>query len=236
VWTARAVADPHLLGDADARRKLESLRDRSVNFQPDFEGDDWNVDEYRQLLPSEQAGDPAPGGSWEIAQQLMREYEFADPSRVRAVYRPDAPLEGRDMLLQIRFLGLRFDVGVRVGGVHDETREVSGRAVRVWGWAYRTLEGHLEMGKMEYEVWKWRDSGEVEFRIRRVSRPAPIPNRLVRLGFRIFGRHEQLRFAHRACARMLQLTEAELGHRREADAAPRVTEDLAARRQSEGLT
>jgi len=232
--TGRLVADEPALGDVEARRKLESLRDRTVNFQASFPGAGWRNDEYCQRLPAESAGDPVPGGSWEIAQRLMRGYDFADPSRVRAVYRVEAPFEGRNMLLEIRFLGLRFAAGVRIGGVRDETREIGGRAVRVWGWAYRTLQGHLEMGQMDYEVWKWRDSGEVEFRIFRVSRAAPIPNPLVRLGFRIFGRREQIRFAQQACARMLQLTEAELGQRREEDGVPRTMDELATRIQSEG--
>ena len=58
------------------------------------------------------------------------------------------------------------------------------------------------MGQMDYQVWKWLDDGSVEFRIHVVSRPARIPNPVVRLGFRIFGRREQVRFAKRACERM----------------------------------
>ena len=34
--------------------------------------------------------------------------EFADPRIVRAVYRRDDPLEGRDMLLEVRFWGLQI--------------------------------------------------------------------------------------------------------------------------------
>jgi uncharacterized protein (UPF0548 family) len=113
----------------------------------------------------------------ERARDLMLDYEFADPSIVRAVYAPDSPLEGRDMLLEVRFLGLRFRVGVRVAGVVDETSEADGRTARVWGWSYRTLQGHLEMGQMDYEVWKWLDSGDVQFRIHVVSRPARISGR-----------------------------------------------------------
>ncbi|HEV3377985.1 MAG TPA: DUF1990 family protein [Thermoleophilaceae bacterium] len=167
----------------------------------------WNVDDYRQPLPSEPPGAPVPGGTWERARELMRDYEFADPSIVRAVFAPDSPLEGRDMLLEARFLGLRFRFGVRVSGVVDETREQDGRDLRVWGWSYRTLQGHLEMGQMDYAVCKWLDSGEVEFRIHVVSRPARIPNPVVRLGFRIFGRGQQVRFARRACERMACLLE-----------------------------
>jgi uncharacterized protein (UPF0548 family) len=132
----------------------------------------------------------------------MRDYEFADPNIVRAVYRRDSPLAGRDMLLEVRFWGLRFRFGVRVGGVIDETRDVDGRQVRVWGWNYATLQGHLEMGQMDYEVWKWLDTGAVEFRIHVVSRASRIGNPLIRLGFRLFGRREQVRFAKRTCERM----------------------------------
>jgi uncharacterized protein (UPF0548 family) len=151
------------------------------------------------------------GGSFEIAQELMRNYEFADPSIVRAVYHSDQPLEGRDMLLEVRWHGLRFHAGVRVSGVIDEERTTEGRPVRVWGWSYRTLQGHLEVGQMDYELRKWTDTGDVEFRIHVVSRRAPISNHLVRIGFRLFGRREQIRFARRACERMAQLTAARLG-------------------------
>jgi len=198
-------------GAARAQRELASLRSRDINFDPlSLDDPGWKRDEYCQPLPGEPAGDPVDGGSWEVARRLMRSYAFADPSRVQAIYDTGAALEDRVMLLEIRFLGLRFDAGVRVGGVHDEVRDVNGRRVRIWGWSYRTLEGHLEMGQMDYEVWKWFDSGGVEFRVYRRSKPAPIPNPLVALGFRIFGRREQVRFAKRACERMLRLTEAEL--------------------------
>ena len=140
----------------------------------------------------------------------MRDYEFADPKIVRAVYYSESPLEGRDMLLQLRFYGLRFYAGVRIGGVRDETIERDGRDVRLWGWNYRTLQGHLEIGQMDYEVWKWLDTGEVQFRIHAVSRAAAIRHPIVRLGFRLFGRREQLRFARHACERMARLVEAEL--------------------------
>jgi hypothetical protein len=202
-------------GDTRAQREFASLSGREINFDPlSLDDPGWKRDEYRQLLPGEPPGDPINGGSWEIARRLMREYAFADPTRVQAIYDTGAPLEDRIMLLEIRFLGLRFDAGVRVGGVHDGIRDVEGRRVRIWGWSYRTLEGHLEMGEMDYEVWKWLDSGSVEFRIFRRAKPAPIRNPMVALGFRIFGRREQVRFARRACERMLRLTEAELGLRR----------------------
>jgi uncharacterized protein (UPF0548 family) len=114
------------------------------------------------------------------------------------------------MLLELRFHGLRFHAGVRVAGVRDETREVDGEPVRVWGFAYRTLQGHLETGQMDYEVWKWLETGHVEFRIHVVSRAARIRSPVVRAGFRLFGRREQVRFARHACERMARLTAAAL--------------------------
>ena len=132
----------------------------------------------------------------------MADYEFADPKIVRAIYHADRPLADRDMLLEVRFWGLRFRFGVRVGGVIDETRPVEGRDVRVWGFNYATLQGHLETGQMDFEVWKWIDTGVVEFRIHAVSRASRIRNPIIRLGFRLFGRREQVRFAKRACERM----------------------------------
>lgn len=64
------------------------------------------------------------------------------------------------MLLELRFAGLRFHVGVRVAKVTDGVRTDDGRQAAVWGWSYRTLEGHLEAGEMAYEVRKWLDTGE----------------------------------------------------------------------------
>ena len=197
-------------------RRLSTLYDAAPNFEVSalagaVPGSGWNIDDYRQPLPPEAPGAPEPGGTWERARDLMEDYEFADPRIVRAIYSPDSALEGRDMLLDVRFWGLRFHFGVRAGGVVDEVQEHEGRPVRVWGWSYRTLQGHLEMGQMDYAVWKWLDDGSVEFRIHVVSRPARIPNRLIRLGFRLFGRGQQVRFARRACERMAEALRAPSG-------------------------
>ena len=196
-----------------AHQALEALGAKGFNFDPDqsehFTTENgWKIDDYLQELPPEAPGPPAPGGSFEVAQRLMRDYEFADPAIVRAVYAEDSPFETRDMLLEGRFYGLRFHFGVRVGGLVDEDLAIDGRPVRRWGWNYRTLQGHLEMGQMDYEVRKRLDSGQVDFRIHAVSRPAHIPNPVIRLGFRVFGRWVQRRFARHACLRMARLTTA----------------------------
>ena len=170
-----------LLGFPDEPRTVEDLRGRGYNFDPARLGEivaaeGWHRDERRQPLPPEPPGAPVPGGSFERARALMGDYAFADGSAVHAIFEQDAPLAGRDMLLVGRFLGLDFRLGVRVAEVVDEERDEGGRPVRVWGWSYRTLRGHLERGQMAYEVWKWLDTGCVEFRIFRRSKPAQIPN------------------------------------------------------------
>src|SRR4051794_13352766 len=140
----------------------------------------------------------------------MRHYEFADPKRVRAYWEADAALEGRDMLLVLRFLGIHKRTGVRITECWDEETELEGRPVRRWGWAYRTLAGHLERGEMSYTVCKFTDTGDVEFRIHAYSTRAHIANPFIRLGFRIFGRREQTAFARFAARRMAELTQAVL--------------------------
>ena len=114
------------------------------------------------------------------------------------------------MLLQIRFAGLRLHMGVRVGEVYDDTREVDGRQVRVFGWNYRTLEGHFEQGQMHYEIWKWLDTGDVDFRLHAYSRAARTGPLLLRAGFHLVGRQQQLAFYRQVCRRIRRLTEAEL--------------------------
>lgn len=220
--------------DSRTRRALERLSSLPINFDrsgPDelSPGNGWNVDHRTQQLPAEPPGPPVAEGSWEIARRLMGGYEFADPSIVRAYYDPEAPLEGRNMLLEIRFLGLRFYVGTRVTRVYEETRRLDGRSALVWGWSYATLEGHLERGEMSWEVRKWVDSGAVEFVIAAYSRRARIRNPLVRLGFMLFGRREQQRFYDVTCRRMRRLTEEALGAARPGEAARQVAEQLTVR-------
>ncbi len=133
---------------------------------------------------------------------------------MRAFYDPDQPLLGRTMLLELRTLWVaRFYVGVRVAAVYDETRTMDGRSARVFGWGYQTLEGHLESGRMDWQVWKWLDSGEVEFRIHAVSHPAHIPNPIVRLGFMLLRGHERQAFLQSTEHRMRTLTELALQQR-----------------------
>lgn len=208
-----------LLGQpSDPRRTLADLRERPLNFDPSRHeeytpANGWRRDDVRRALPTEPPGPAVPGRSWETARRIARNYDFAEPSIVEGFYDGNEPLENRTMLLVLRFRGLRIHVGVRVGRVYDETRDLDGRRGTVFGWNYRTLQGHVEKGQMDWQVWKFPDTGEVLFRISSFSRPAGSRNPLLWIGFRLFGRREQLRFLHLTAERMAQLTAERTGSR-----------------------
>jgi uncharacterized protein (UPF0548 family) len=222
VITTRTVQPERLPGErrptrADGRtaRRLAELAVRPVNFDAaDVDSlvaeRGWRVDDMVEPLPHEGSGPPLEGGSWQVARRIMDEYQLADPAVVSAYYDREAPMQGRDMLLKIRFAGLSIWVGVRIGEVYEKTLELDGREVHVFGWSYRTLEGHFEQGQMHYELWKWLDTGDVEFHLRAVSQPAERGTWLLRTGFRLVGRSHQLRFYRQVCRRAKRLTEAQL--------------------------
>lgn len=167
----------------------------------------WTLDRYRVALPSEPPGAPVPDGPFERAAEAIREYRFADPRMVRASWQRDRPLEGRTMLLEVRYLGLRLHMGTRVYRVHDATVELEGRPHRVWGWGYATLTGHLEMGTMDVIATKDLERGDVAVEIDARSRRAPLANPILRAGFRLVGRRAQRRFARRALERLQAIVE-----------------------------
>jgi uncharacterized protein (UPF0548 family) len=229
------VLDERLAATTRAQRALAELAGRPLNFDPDelagaSPRTGWHVDDYRRALVAEPPGDPVAAGSFEIARRLMADYAFADPAIVRAVFDPASGLADRNMLLQARLGPLRFFLGCRVGSITDETRTVDGRPVRIWGWSYGTLAGHFERGRMDFAAWKWLDDGAVEFRIHVVSRRARVGNPLVRLGLRLVGRRQQVRFARRACERMGELVERERARARSAPAQEPSAAQLAPQR------
>ena len=225
--------DPTPSGSARIQRRLAELTRKPLNFDLAELANasprtGWTTTDLCQPLPGEPPGTPLATGSWQIARWLMSGYEFADPSIVRAYYDADIPLERRNMLLRLQALGVaHLFVGVRVGEVYERTRELGGRHARVWGWNYRTLEGHVEIGQMDWEVWKWLDDGQVEFRVHAISRPARIPNPIVRLGFHLLRKRERDAFLDSTKRRMRTFTElaltAEDPERTIRDAAAAVT-------------
>ncbi len=222
VITTRTVEPDRLPGEgkrtrAEGRveRRLAALARAPVNFDASDLGSlvaakGWRLDDMIEPLPHEASGPPTEGGSWQVARRIMDDYQLADPAVVSAFYDREAPMSGRDMLLKIRFAGLPIWVGVRIGETYEQTLELDGRQAHVFGWSYRTLEGHFEQGQMHYELWKWLDSGDVEFHLRAVSQPAARGPLLLRTGFRLIGRGHQLRFYRQVCRRAKRLTEAQL--------------------------
>jgi hypothetical protein len=224
-----------LLGHPRVRRRLAALPNKPLNFDPASlehasPATGWTITDLCQALPSEPPGAPIEDGSWQIARRLMRGYEFADPSIVRAYYDPEAPLQGRNMLLKLQALGIAHRyVGVRVGDVYEEVRELEGDRACVWGWSYRTLEGLLEMGEMDWEVWKWLGDGRVEFRVHAAARVARIRNPIVCLGFYLLREHERQAFLDSTKRRMLTFTELTLSREHDGDSIRDAAASLTAR-------
>ena len=166
----------------------------------------WRLDDYATDLPPESAGPPAAAGSFAAAQDVLRRYAFPPPKLITGIFQPDVPLEQRIMLLRAQFLGFKFWFGVRIVDVLDEAAQPSPTGPeRVWGYGYRTLEGHFEKGQINFSIHKNLATGAVQFRIHAVSQSGRIRNPFYWLGFKLFGRMLQRRFARESLARMRQL-------------------------------
>jgi hypothetical protein len=193
------------------KARLASYDHAKVNY--DFAHQDefttasgWRLDDYATDLPTEAPGPPEAQGPFEAAQDVLRRYAFPPPSLITGIFKPDEPLENRTMLLRARFLGFSFWFGVKVSEVTDEAaRPMPSGPERVWGYGYRTLEGHFERGQIDFTIHKNLTTGAVQFRIHAVSQTGRIRNPFYWLGFKLFGRMLQRRFARESLARMRQL-------------------------------
>jgi uncharacterized protein (UPF0548 family) len=193
------------------KARLASYADAKVNYdfsrQSEYTSETgWRIDDYATDLPAEAPGPPAAHGAFAAAQDVLRRYAFPPPSLITGIFKPDTPLENRVMLLRARFLGFSFWFGVRVSEVTDEeARATPDGPERVWGYGYRTLEGHFERGQIDFTIHKNLTTGAVQFRIHAVSQTGRIRNPFYWLGFKLFGRRLQRRFARESLARMRQL-------------------------------
>ncbi len=202
-------ADPMTTRDAAEmaphQGTLADLAARALNFDADSSSGappaGWNHDDDRTYLIAEPPGPPLENGSFARATQFVRAYRFPNPKRVRGVFDPDSEMEGRTMLLDARFAGFRFPFGVRISRTLDETRTTPEGDEHVWGYSYRTLEGHFERGEITFEIVKREWSGRVYFRVHSFSKRARIPNIVYRIGFGLLGRTLQRRFALQALDR-----------------------------------
>ncbi|MBT9393443.1 DUF1990 domain-containing protein [Hymenobacter sp. NST-14] len=195
------------------KARLETYARSGYNFDPDQlanlpAGAGWNVDDYETDLPAEAPGPPAAQGAWAAAREVLRRYSFPPPGLITGIFLPDQPLEQRVMVLRGQFLFFTFWFGVRIGGVTDEVRTLpTGEQEQVWGYNYRTLEGHFERGQIDFMVHKNLTTGRVWFHIHAVSQTGRIRNPVYWLGFRLFGRTLQKRFSNQSVRRLREQVE-----------------------------
>ncbi len=173
----------------------------------------WNVDAREITLLPEPPGPPEHDGSFATAASILRDYRFTPQRLISGHFDPDAPLDSRPMLLSARFLWMRFELGVRVHRVIEETRSGAVGEEAVWGYSYHTLAGHLERGEITFEVVKQLNTGEVDFRIHSLSQTGHVANWFYRIGFRLVGRRLQRRFAVESLQNMQQMVHDHLSHR-----------------------
>ena len=214
--TASSGATPPLWEQYRAR--LDAYSDVEVNYdfnrQKEYtSATGWRIDDYETDLPAEAPGPPEAAGSFAAAQDVLRRYAFPPPDLITGIFRPDGPLENRIMLLRAQFLFFKFYFGVRVSEVTDEAARASpagSHLERVWGYGYRTLEGHFERGQIDFTIHKNLTTGAVQFRIHAVSQPGQIRNPFYWVGFKLFGRTLQRKFARESLRRMQELVTAAL--------------------------
>jgi uncharacterized protein (UPF0548 family) len=191
--------------EAEMRRYLARLRERTVNFDVPVEQmtaeHGWTVDGSHDLIGCEGPGPPVPDGVFERARKGILNYDFSDPRIVEGHFDPETELIGRDILLEIKVLGLRFLSGARVHSTREETREKE----TIFGFRYDTLEGHIERGYEWFMLSKDHQTGEVWFKIEAHWRLGDFPNWWSRLGFHLVGDPCRRKWRHRAPRRLQAL-------------------------------
>jgi hypothetical protein len=198
------------------RAQLEAYTNAEVNYDFNRQSEytsatGWRLDDYQTDLPAEAPGPPEAAGSFAAAQDVLRRYAFPPPDLITGIFQPDGPLENRVMLLRAQFLFFNFYFGVRVSSVTDEAAHATPNGPeRVWGYGYRTLEGHFERGQIDFTIHKNLTSGAVHFKIHAVSQSGRIRNPFYWVGFKLFGRALQRKFARESLRRMKEMVAAAL--------------------------
>lgn len=190
---------------AERLRRIETLPrscpDGSLDETREQGG--WSRDASESVVGREGPGEPEVDGVFARAASALRNYEFSDPAVVTGHFRPEPPLEGRRMLLEIRVFVLRYLCPVVVGAVRAEEDD---GGETVFGFRYDTLQGHIERGSEWFLLHKDRESGVVRFTIRSLWREGDFPNGWSRLGFRLIGPRKQERWHRAAHARLRALS------------------------------
>lgn len=213
--------------EAELAARLRDMEERPRGFTVEEEDmraeDGWRAVRSEAAVARERPGEPEPDGAWARARDAVAAFRFSDPAIVVGHFRPDEPLEGRTLLLELKVLGLRYLCGARVTTVRSEAEP--GRTL--FGWRYDTLVGHIESGFEWFFLVKDHATGLVSFTIRARWRPGEFPNRWSRVGFDVLGPRQQERWhrhAHRRLAALARSSPSPLpGGRGLAHEGPAIT-------------
>ena len=189
------------------KRYLADLADRRVSFSEDPEKmvpeNGWKVDGTNKCIGREPPGPPLPDGLFVRAKQALMNYDFSDPRIVEGHFDPKTEFVGRNILLEIKCLGLRFLNGARGFGVRDEV----GEAGTIFGFRYDTLDGHIEQGYEWFLLTKDHQTGEIRFKIEAHWRLGQFPNWWSAIGFKLLGEHCREAWRHAAPMRLKRAAE-----------------------------
>jgi len=191
--------------EAELRRQLDGLNGRPLSYDGPTElmtrEHGWTIDGDHGSLGSEPVGPPKTDGPFSRARQAIVNYDFSDPSIVVGHFDPEAELVGRNMLLELKVMGLRFLTGVRVTQVRQEVEYDTTH----FGFRYDTLQGHIEQGFEWFLLSKDHATGDIQFRIEAHWRLGTFPTRWSKLGFQLVGERYRTLWRHRAPERIRKL-------------------------------
>ncbi len=192
----------------EIRQYLGELEQCEVNFQVPLdemsEEAGWKQDQLEASLGHDRGGE-----LFERAKQALCGYEFSDPSIAVSYFDPEAPLLGRNMLLEFRAYGFHFLNGVRVRKVTEEPHAHG----RIFGYRYETLRGHIESGVQWFTLLEDARTGEVRVRIEDCWQLGDPPNWWSAAGFVVIGEHFRERWRHRAVERLRRVAKPDPGLR-----------------------
>lgn len=201
----------HRIDDELYLKRLTSLEFNynAEEYDKSTDRQGWFIDHYKEIVGKECVGPPLENGVFAKIKDAVRLYHFPNPRLIHAVFDSKADLNGRNMLQVARVAGLEFRFGVRVTEVIDEKILNSDNEMEEsWGYSYRTLKGHFEIGQITFKITKNYKSGEIFFAINAYSKPSYIPNIFYRWGFRLFGRMLQRYFVSDSFRRIKELAQS----------------------------
>lgn len=198
--------------ESELASRLEKLRHVDINFSSKGakvpSGPQWKRYYTQAIIAREKAGPPETGGAFEKAWELIRSYQFSDPTIVKAHYDPNEPLVGRTMLLELQAMGFRFLCGTRVN--FDRTFQTEKETS--YGYRYDTLQGHIEAGSEWFMLTKLHQTGEIRFRIHASWHLGTFPNWWSHLGFVVLGERYQLAWHRLAYLRLRHFLDPAKAH------------------------